>query len=206
MPCDALVYLKIILLLLNMLPVENKLEPAAGRILLAEPFLNDGYFRRAVILLAEHNDKGSIGFMLNKPVDVKLHELVNDFPYYNGSVFLGGPVQRNQLFYIHRLGHLISDSNPVNDELWWNGNFDQVRELIATGQADSSQIRFFIGYSGWEPGQLAGEMQERSWYVSPGKLKLIFNPDPDALWTNTVKHMGQPFAIMANFPEDPSLN
>lgn len=190
----------------QMLPVENKLEPATGRILLAEPFLNDGYFRRAVILLTEHNEKGSIGFMLNKPVDAQLHELVNDFPEYDGEVYLGGPVQRNQLFFVHRLGHLIEDSTPISDELWWNGNFEQIRELIATGQADSSQIRFFIGYSGWEPGQLDKEMQERSWYVTPGKIKLVFNPDAEALWVNTVKNMGKPFTIMANFPEDPSLN
>lgn len=189
-----------------MLPVENKLEPKAGRLLIAEPFLNDGYFRRSVVLLAEHNEQGSLGFMLNKPVDVKLNDLLEDFPKYNGNVYLGGPVQRDQLFYIHNMGEAIDGSVRITDNLWWNGNFETIRELAKTQTFSELQLRFFIGYSGWERGQLGKEMEERSWYVAKLKPELVFTADSDHLWGNAVKSMGKPFALLANFPEDPSLN
>jgi len=189
-----------------MLPVENKLKPSQGRLLIAEPFMNDGYFRRSVVLLAEHSKQGALGFMLNKPVEIRLNELLEDFPDYKGSVFLGGPVQRDQLFYIHTAGDLIEDSVPITDGLWWNGNFETIRTLAAENRISPKQLRFFIGYSGWEPQQLEKEMEDRAWYVAKAKADLIFATEPGLLWANAVKSMGKPFTMMANFPQDPSLN
>ncbi|TND08441.1 MAG: putative transcriptional regulator [Bacteroidetes bacterium] len=190
----------------QMLPVENKLEPKQGRLLIAEPFLNDGYFKRAVVLLVEHNKQGSLGFMLNRPMEITINEALPDFPEYSSSLYLGGPVQRDQLFYIHALGDKIEGSLPIGKNLWWNGSFDTIREMIANKTITPNQLRFFVGYSGWEPGQLQKEMEEKSWYVAKSTPELIFSEDDGKLWTNAVKSMGKPFSVMVNFPEDPSLN
>jgi putative transcriptional regulator len=185
---------------------ENKLSPRAGRLLIAEPFLDDGFFRRAVVLLTEHGEKGSVGFILNRPLEVNLHDAIPDFPEFEGLALLGGPVQRDQLYYIHTKGDRIPDSIPVGNGLWWLGDFETVKKLIAEKEIGVNEIRFYVGYAGWEPGQLAKEMEDKSWYVSNPDLDLIFSPDPQQLWQNAVRKMGRDFAHMANFPQDPSLN
>lgn len=185
---------------------ENKLQPVAGRLLIAEPFLHDDYFRRAVILIAEHNEKGTVGFILNKPLDILVTEAIPDFPEFDKFSFFGGPVQRDQLYFIHTLGDKIDGSFPIGNGLYWLGDFDQVKEMIERKEITGEEIRFFIGYAGWEPGQLDKELKEKSWFVSEADNQLIFNVDASVLWTEAVKKMGNAFAPMANFPEDPSMN
>jgi putative transcriptional regulator len=87
----------------------NLLPPDKGRILLSEPFLHDSFFKRSVILLAENSDKGSMGFILNKPVGYQIHELIAEFPEFNSPVYFGGPVESNSLFFIHTVPHLNPD-------------------------------------------------------------------------------------------------
>ncbi|CAN5348604.1 YqgE/AlgH family protein [soil metagenome] len=185
---------------------ENKLKPATGRLLIAEPFLHDDYFRRCVILITEHNEKGTIGFILNKPLEVMVHEAVPEFPDYENPAFFGGPVQRDQLYFIHTSGALIDESVPVTKNIFWQGDFECVKSLIANKTISEKQIRFFIGYAGWEPGQLEREIEEKSWFVSKTDSELIFDVAPALLWTTAVKKMGAAFAPMANFPEDPTMN
>ncbi len=184
----------------------NKLKPVAGRLLIAEPFLHDDYFRRAVVLIAEHNEKGTVGFILNKPLDITITEAIPDFPAFDKFSFFGGPVQRDQLYFIHTMGEKIEGSFPIGNGLFWLGNFEQVKQLIADRKITSSEIRFFIGYAGWEPGQLEKELKEKSWFVANVDPDIIFNVDSSAMWTEVVKQMGEAFAPMANFPEDPSMN
>jgi len=184
----------------------QKTIPAQGKLLLSEPFQRDLYFKRTVVLLAEHNEKGSIGFILNKPIDLKLNDALSDFPEYNGLLYFGGPVNKNQLFYIHTLGEEIDGSLQIGNGLYWGGNFDTVRTLIDLKKVEPNQIRFFVGYSGWEPRQLEQELNEKAWIVSPAKAQQIMANDTRQLWGNVLKTMGPDYAIMANFPEDPALN
>jgi putative transcriptional regulator len=185
---------------------QNKLIPKSGRILIAEPFMADGYFRRTVVLVVEHNEKGTIGFILNRPLDFQLHETLTDFPGFNSKTFFGGPVQRDHVFFIHTLGDQIEGSFPIGNGLWWLGDFDQVKRLIRLGEIGVNEIRFFIGYSGWEPGQIEKEMEEKSWYVSKTDLDFIFSYDADNMWTKALEKMGNNFAAISKFPENPSLN
>ncbi len=85
----------------------NNLSPAKGRLLLSEPFMGDYYFGRSVILLAEHNEDGTIEVILNKPATVGFNEVLRDFPEFDAPVYIGGPVETNSLFYIHTLGEQI---------------------------------------------------------------------------------------------------
>jgi putative transcriptional regulator len=185
---------------------ENKLKPAAGRLLIAEPFLHDDYFRRAVVLIAEHNEKGTVGFILNKPLEITVQEAVPEFPKYDQLSFFGGPVQRDQLYFIHTIGEKIEDSFPIGNGIYWLGDFEKVKSMIEKREISENQIRFFIGYAGWEPGQLEKELESKSWFVSKPDNDIIFKADPGVMWTAAVKKMGDAFAPMANFPEDPSLN
>ncbi|HEU4718451.1 MAG TPA: YqgE/AlgH family protein [Bacteroidia bacterium] len=184
----------------------NKIKPAQGRLLVSEPFLHDDYFRRSVLLIAEHNEKGTVGFILNKPLDVTLQEAVPGFPEFSGTAFFGGPVQRDQLYYVHTLGNVIPDSVQISPGLWWLGDFDKVKEMMRRKEIGEKEIRFFIGYAGWEEGQLSRELGERSWYVSRGDREVVFSDAHETLWTETVKSMGSEYSLIVNYPEDPSMN
>jgi putative transcriptional regulator len=185
---------------------ENKLKPAAGRLLIAEPFLHDDYFRRAVVLIAEHGEKGTVGFILNKPLEITVQEAVPEFPQYEHLSYFGGPVQRDQLYFIHTAGEQIPESFPIGNGLYWLGDFEKVKSLVEKKELTNNDIRFFIGYAGWEPGQLEKELESKSWFVSKPDHDIIFHVDPSEMWATAVKKMGNAFAPMANFPEDPSLN
>ena len=181
-------------------------KPSKGMVLVAEPFMKDSYFKRSVVLLADHGEKGSMGFMLNKTIEIKLNDAIPDFPQFDGSLHLGGPVSTDQLFFIHRYGELIPKSIEIMDGLWWGGDFIKLRSLMKKDEIDITQLRFFVGYAGWDPEQLNKELNEKSWIITKQKINTILNGDWENLWPNILKRMGGEFTLMANFPEDPSLN
>lgn len=187
------------------MPAKNE-QPTQGKLLVAEPFLQDKFFKRSVVLLAEHNENGSFGFILNKPLDIKLNKAIKDFPKYTDAVYMGGPVNRNQLFYIHTLGDKIEESILIGDGIYWGGNFETVKKLVEKKQLTSAEFRFFVGYAGWDPEQLDKELEEKSWIVSVNRPQQLFTTEPGHLWSTILRGMGKEYAIMANFPEDPSLN
>jgi len=192
---------------MKMFEFQSKISPAHGKFLLAEPFLEDPYFKRSVIYLVEHNDKGSIGFILNKPIDLKINNALVGFPDYKESLYLGGPVQRDQLYFLHRLGSHIENSIEIADGIYWGGDFDAVKEMIENKVIKPDEIRFFVGYSGWTTSQLEEEIKSKSWIVAPAKSEEVFNLDTKHLWSSVMKGLGgKEFAIMSNFPEDPNLN
>lgn len=182
------------------------LQPTAGRLLVSEPSLQDFYFRKSVILLAEHNNDGSFGLIINKPVDVKLNEVVNDFPDFPARIFLGGPVKTDSLFFIHSCPEKIANSMKILKGVYWGGDIDQVHELIRNREIDPNEIRFFIGYTGWAPQQLEMEMKKSSWVVSPATPDQLIKEHPDDLWASIMKSMGGEYPLWANFPNDPAWN
>jgi putative transcriptional regulator len=181
-------------------------KPSQGSLLISEPFLLDSYFKRAVVLIGEHDNHGTIGFILNKPTDVKINDAVEDFPTFNVPLYFGGPVDTDTLFYIHTIGARLEGAKEIVKGVWWGGNYDQLKFLIDTGQVKENQIRFYAGYSGWEPKQLDIEIKEKSWLISSANTTFTFFSDPKCLWSQVLKSMGTEYAILANFPEDPSLN
>jgi putative transcriptional regulator len=190
-----------------MFEFQSKISPAQGKFLLAEPFLDDPYFKRSVIYLVEHNEKGSLGFILNKPIDLKINNALVGFPDYKESLYLGGPVQRDQLYFLHRLGSKVPDSIEIGEGIFWGGDFDTVKEMIENKTIRPDEIRFFVGYAGWTTSQLDNEITSKSWIVAPAKPEDVFNHDTKHLWSSVMKGLGgREFAIMSNFPEDPNLN
>jgi len=176
-----------------------------GRVLVSEPFLQDTYFKRSLVLLTEHSDEGAVGFVLNKPLEVKVNEVMNDFPISLASVSIGGPVSTNTIHYLHTLGDLIPNSVHVMDNIYWGGDFDTIKNMVRAGEISSEHIRFFLGYSGWHAGQLENELEQNSWLVTEIKSSLIMKPNTN-IWKNTLSQLGEKYRIWANFPENPSLN
>src|SRR5687768_14536842 len=128
--------------------------PGKGKILISEPFLNDPHFKRTIILLSEHNEEGSIGFVLNKPTEYKLNQVIDDFPEFDTLVYYGGPVQLNTLQFIYKGENIIEGSMEIMPGLYWGGSFDLLRTLIESKAVNPEDFRFFLGYSGWGDGQI----------------------------------------------------
>lgn len=184
----------------------NNIKPGPGKILISEPFLFDYYFKRSVVLLAEHNKEGSFGVIINKPMAVSFNEVVKDFPDFDSRVFLGGPVKTDSLFYIHTLGDQIEDSLPILEGLYWGGDLEKIRELILLGQLNENNARFFIGYSGWMPKQLDNELKRDSWLVSKLTSRRVMGSETETMWQDSLLDLGEQYRHWTNFPSEPTLN
>jgi putative transcriptional regulator len=185
---------------------ENKQHIQAGSLLISEPMMSDNYFKRAVVVIAEHNESGTVGFILNKVVDIKINEALAHFESFDYPLYFGGPVQRDNIFYIHTLGESIPGSTRIIDGLYWGGDFDTVTALIKSNSINESDIKFFIGYSGWDPYQLEAEITKDAWMISKATIGSVMTQSYKDLWGNVLKTMGNEFALLSNFPEYPQLN
>ena len=178
-----------------------------GSLLLAEPFMLDTNFKRAVVLLVDHSDdEGSVGFILNKPLSVRMNELVEDFPEIEAMVHYGGPVSTNTIHYLHNVGMLLDGSTEIGPGVFWGGEFDKLKFLVERGLITGDHIRFFVGYSGWSPGQLAEEMDTGSWLTSDMHANYLFKSKPSRLWNQVLHNKGDIFGVIAQVPEAVSLN
>ncbi len=185
----------------------NKLSPKKGRLLLAEPFMEDPYFKRSVVLLTGHNkEEGAFGFILNKSLDVTVNDVIKDFPEFDAPVYMGGPVQTDSLFYLHNQGEFIEDSIKISDNLYWSGNYNQLKQMITDQLIFPNEVKFFIGYAGWDYEQLANELKDESWIITENNYHEIHELNNDDLWYNLLQDMGGKYALLSNFPENPSLN
>lgn len=186
----------------------NNLLPAQGSILISEPFLQDAYFQRAVVLLVEHTDKGSMGFVLNKKTDLIVNAFfpeLEEFPEM--PIYLGGPVSANRLFFIHSLGDLIiPDSVKINDHLYFDGDFEALKRYIQTGHPIDGKVKFFLGYSGWTEGQLGNEIDHNSWVVSHTSKNNVLLADGEGFWKDSLGDLGGNYEAWTKYPKDPYLN
>lgn len=187
-------------------PIRTNLKPAAGRVLIAEPFLQGPYFGRSIVLLTEHNDKGTVGFVLNKSTELYPDEVVEDILSFEGELFVGGPVSSNTMSFLHTLGDRVPGSVKITSTVYWGGDFNHLKRMINSGEASSQSVKFFAGYSGWAPGQLEGEIAENSWVVSTLRDELIMTRDVDNIWEIAMHEMGDIYKTWTNFPRNPSFN
>ena len=177
-----------------------------GKLLIAEPsILNDSSFNRAVILLSEHNNDGSIGFIMNKPSKYTLNDLIPDIKS-DLIIYNGGPVSKENLYFIHKVPHLIPDSVEITDTIFWGGDFEIIQELLQNNVLKENDIRFFLGYAGWSKNQLQDELETTSWIVIKNNYKNIFDISHQSFWKDQLLKLGGDYLIWANAPENPSLN
>ena len=181
-------------------------EIKQGKILLAEPFMLDPNFKRSTVLLCEHNEEGSVGFILNKPLNMRIDELVDAFPEFDSEVLFGGPVQTDTIHYIHDVGDLLEDSREVVEGVFWGGDFEKLKFLISSQLIQPHNIRFFVGYSGWSEGQLHDEMGYGSWLVAEMHANYLFKSRPKVLWQEVMENKGNNYAVIAQMPDGLSWN
>ena len=179
-----------------------------GQLLVAEPsVLGDASFNRSIILLADNSSTdGSVGFIMNKPLSYTIEDLV---PEIEASfiVYNGGPVEQDNLYYIHNIPSAIPNSIEIADGIYWGGDFEITKDLINHGKISKENIRFFLGYSGWGPNQLEQELKESAWLVIENEMKSkILSKSSQSFWKEKIMEQGGEYVLYSNAPSDPMLN
>ena len=121
-------------------------------------------------------------------------------------VYQGGPVEQDNLYFVHKVPELIPDSIEVDNGIFWGGNFEALKQLLNDGSLKKSDIRFFLGYSGWGKNQLRDELNINSWFISENDLQNIFSEDETSLWKEKILQKGGDYKLWANAPSDINLN
>lgn len=183
------------------------LKPTKGHLLVAEPsIIGDTSFNRSVVLLAEDNESGFIGFILNKPLEYTINELI---PTINSDivVYNGGPVEQDNMYFIHKIPEMIPNSVEIANGIYWGGDFEMVSLLLESKQINSNDIRFFLGYSGWDLNQLEEELTMNSWVVVKNTYENeIFSKDNTSFWKEKMREFGGDYLLWSNAPENPNFN
>jgi putative transcriptional regulator len=178
-----------------------------GQLLIAEPsIIGDLSFNRSVILLADHTNKGSVGFILNKPLQYTIGDLI---PEIEASfiIYNGGPVEQDNLYFIHTIPELITGSIEISNGIFWGGDFELTKSLINEGKINKENIRFFLGYTGWDANQLEDELEANSWIITSNNYKAsILSKSSEQFWKEKIIELGGEYLIWSNAPENPILN
>lgn len=190
------------------LSFKNKKIPKPGSVLISDPFLDEDFFRRSVVLVCNHDDEdGSFGLVLNNYLKLDLHELESTFPDIQARISVGGPVDTEHLFFIHTYGESIEGSTPITDDLYFGGSFEELKNLIDTDPDCRSKVRFFLGYSGWSKDQLKNELTENSWIVADNITSPeILDTYNDELWKYCLEKQGKRYQTISKFPLNPNDN
>jgi len=177
-----------------------------GQLLLDSGQLGGSFFQRTVVLICQHDAEGAFGLVLNRASGSKVGEMiVADLPDSLKAcpLYVGGPVQPSALSYLHT-DAFVPDGN-VMANLSLGHSLDTLIE-IGESFSPTRKIRLFAGYAGWSPGQLEGEMKRKAWLTHPASLDLVFDADPGKLWQRILAQKGWQYKLLAQMPEDVSLN
>jgi putative transcriptional regulator len=186
---------------------DTRLLPEAGLLLLSEPFLDNEYFTRSVILLCEHNGKGSFGFVLNNFLEENFEGLPDYILESNPRISIGGPVEVSHLYFIHSYGEKVPGSSELVNGLFLGGDFEILKSLLLAEDQPEKCVRYFLGYSGWDAQQLNDEIKEKSWVVCrPENNTWIMNTENDNLWEDSLKSLGAKYEMFSKFPVNPNNN
>ncbi len=180
----------------------------AGKLLIAEPFLTDAYFKRAVVLLTHHSSHaGSFGFILNHPLpEMRVASYLPISEDFDAPIFYGGPIYTDRLYFVHTFGDLLDGSFEISRGVYWGGEFEQLKVLINEGLIENKDIRFFIGCSSWDINQLAGEMLTNSWILTDCDPNYVFSKKPEQLWKQTLHHKGNGYIVIGDMDDEDRLN
>jgi putative transcriptional regulator len=177
-----------------------------GQLLIAHPLLHDGFFNRSVVYLTNHSHEGAVGFSLNFETQYLLRDVRPQIKNGNFPIYEGGPVAKDQLFFLHTLGHDISDSYHVRNNVFLGGNFEELLFKIEHNTIKSYEVKFFAGYSGWEPGQLETEIKSSHWLVNTPVDADFFRNATEGLWGEQLSLVKSSYGIFAEFGSDPMMN
>src|SRR5690606_4419608 len=144
----------------------NKTQPQTRSLLVSEPFMLDPNFNRSVVLLSEHNEAGTMGWVLNQPSDLFLSDVFDDVPGIDLPLYLGGPVGQDSIQFVHKCYDKLHSGIDLGSNIYWGGDFEMLKALLLDKTIQEEEVKFFLGYSGWIPGQLDQELQENTWMIN----------------------------------------
>mgnify|MGYP006080479183 CR=1 FL=1 len=156
-------------------------------------------------MLTEFAENNAIGFILNRPLEFTIQDLLPDINS-QFKIYEGGPVEQDNLYFVHRVPNLIPESIAVSNGVYWGGNFSILKKLLQNNVLDSTEIRFFLGYSGWSEKQLLEEIKTDSWFVSDNDFENVFSVNIETLWKNKLLQKGGEYKLWANAPNDFNQN
>lgn len=146
-----------------------------GKIIISSSDINDPNFENTTIFIVEHNDRGAVGFILNIPLKKSLNDLTEFIACPPIPLYVGGPMDQENLFFIHRRPDLIDGGLLIKDGVYYGGDFQQVTTHLKNGSLTENDLYLLIGYAGWDPDQLEAEIKEGSWIISDHSATSIFN-------------------------------
>lgn len=173
-------------------------RPAGGKILIAEPFLDENIFSHSVVSLLDYEPAGgAMGVVLNHKAHTTLGEVLEDtFLTRDVPVYCGGPLARDLIFFLHTLGRdIIPDARPYIPGMYVGGDFDAIIEYINSGYGTEGAVRFFIGYSSWDEAQLESEIASGTWALAdaPADASSLLTGHGDAMWHRAVRSLGKEY-------------
>ncbi|HOZ30828.1 MAG TPA: YqgE/AlgH family protein [Bacteroidales bacterium] len=184
--------------------ISNNVKPAKGKILISEPLLNNDIFSRSVVLLTDEYKESFSGLILNLNSGKKLKDVIEGIRNDVFDIYTGGPVEQDVLFYVHTFD-FIPDAKQISEHIYIDGDFDSIKKLVNSGYANNSNIKFFIGSSGWASGQLNEEISFNSWLVTSASKEFVFDEHIN-MWKESLRFVDTRYKIWENFPVDPELN
>jgi len=178
-----------------------------GNLLIAAPSSDyDQPFNRSIVLVTEYNSDGTVGFIVNKPLDYTINDIIPTI-VAEFTVFYGGPVSPDELYFIHNVPGIIGDGIEIANGIYWGGRFENAISEINNGTIKKDNIRFFLGYSGWEMDQLEDEINSKYWIVVENKHKnRILGKATADFWKEQIQELGGDYLLWANAPENPFWN
>ena len=181
-----------------------------GRLLVALPPLVDENFDRTVVLVLEHGDGGALGVVLNRPGDRPVDDLLSPWASRTSTpavFFEGGPVETESIIGVATR----ADAAEVSAGDYWAPIVDGIGTVDLSVPPDEhdppiEHVRLFVGYAGWAPSQLEGELRAGAWIVADFQPGDLFAAEPDGLWRDVLRRQGGRIAWMANYPDELARN
>ena len=190
---------------INFFDFNSGINLKKGYLLVAQPLLIDSYFNRSVILICDHNKNGTVGLQINKSSNQNLKN-INSKILKNENIFVGGPVDKS-MFFLHKKNIISNESIKINNDLFFSKNIDYLHDLIKNNEIKKDQFKLFIGYSGWNKGQLQEELNENSWIVIPKfDSNIIFSINYKNIWRHVLQNSSKTHKMFSNYPINPRLN
>jgi putative transcriptional regulator len=177
-----------------------------GKLLIAHPLLNDGFFNRSVIYISQYSDESVVGFVLNFKTQFKLRDVRPQVQNGRLPIYEGGPVAKNQLFFLHTLGEKIANSFHIEGDLYFGGDFNELLYQVDHENVTEDEVRFFVGYSGWDKDQLEDEIAKGSWFVADGDPNSILAQGTGVMWAEQLERQRKTYKIFGEIGFDPSMN
>lgn len=180
-----------------------------GAFLFASPILRDPNFARTVVLVCDHGSGGSWGLIVNRRISLTFGDLLESLPFPGacaGPVYWGGPCETARLQILHRLRRESGASLPICRNVELGLDVERLKLLLAEPSLPGEALHGYIGYAGWGPGQLAHELEEKSWFLGAASARLVFDTPADEVWERGLESLGGAYAALARIPVYPQRN